>query len=159
MTIPVGLSPEAARAAIKTTLESALSDVTVWDYAPNADPDDVLDAYPCVLVRHSRRPYTLPGGDRTGYAGTFGPRGLATMSFDLELRTQSADGITAERLLDGYVAAGTGATCSMWDALAGDTTLGGVVGGSTVSDFAPPRPLGSGVWSATWTLTVHQRKS
>lgn len=158
MTIAAGLSPQNAREAIGRTLES-LRDVKVYPYAPNADPDDVLDKYPCVIIRHSRSPYSPLGGDRSGFAGTFGPRGLANMSFDLELRTQSQDGITAEKAMDEYVAAGTGAGLSMWDALATDTTFGNVVGGSSVTNFTPPRPIAWGVWSATWTVTIQQRKS
>lgn len=158
MTVTAGLSPQNAREAIARTLES-LRDVKVYPYAPNVEVDDVLDDYPCVIIRHSRSPYAPLGGDRTGFAGTFGPRGLANMSFDLELLTQSADGITAEKTMDEYVAAGTGAGLSMWDALAADTTFGNVVGGSVVTNFVAPRRAGRGVWSATWTVTIMQRKS
>jgi hypothetical protein len=147
-----GLNPRRVREAVKAALDgSGLSrTVAVHAYAPTADPDFTAQ-YPCVLIGWA---------DSADYRMTFGAQGIASLPLELELRTQSADGISAEMALDDLLAAGTGAAASIWDALDADPTFGGVVtAASKCVMTTPPRPLGDGRWSCTFTLTTHAARS
>jgi len=146
-----GLIPKTIREAVKRTIaEAGLGrTVAVHAYAPTADADAVAQ-YPCVLIGWA---------DPAQYRVTFGAQGIASLPLELEIRTQSADGVSAEMALDDLLAAGAGAGSSIWDALDSDATLGGAVRTSTCEMTAPPRPLGDGRWSATLVLTAHAARS
>lgn len=146
-----GLNPEAVREALAQQLANNIQrGVGVHAYAPMIDPNDV-PAYPAILIGHA--------DPSTQYEVTFGPRGIATMHLEVEVRTQSADGVSAERLLDQLWAAGDGQSSSVFDALNTARDLGGVVSTMTIVSARAPRPLGNGVWSAAYVVAVHQPRS
>ena len=146
-----GLIPRTIREAVKKTIDSAGlgRSVAVHAYAPTVDPDAVSQ-YPCILIGWA---------DPADYRLTFGAQGIASLPLELEIRTQSADGISAEMALDDLLAAGTGAGSSIWDALDSDSTLGGAVARTICVMSAPPRPQGDGRWSASLVLTAHAARS
>ena len=146
-----GLIPRTIREAVKATIDSAGlgRSVAVHAYAPTVDPDAVSQ-YPCILIGWA---------DPANYRLTFGAQGIASLPLELEIRTQSADGISAEMALDDLLAAGTGAGSSIWDALDSDATLGGAVRTSTCVPSSPPRPQGDGRWSASIVLTAYAARS
>jgi hypothetical protein len=147
-----GLIPRTIREAVKKTIDQAGlgRTVAVHAYAPTVDPDAVSQ-YPCILIGWA---------DPANYRLTFGAQGIASLPLELEIRTQSADGISAEMALDDLLAAGTGSGSSIWDALDTDRTLGGVVtAATTLVMSSPPRPQGDGRWSASLVLTAHAARS
>ena len=154
-----GLNIGTIRTAIKTVLDlsSIARDVAVYAYAPGPDPD-VVPGYPAVLIGH--------GNAGVDYMLTFGSRGLTQMDLEIEVRTASGDGgMSAERVLDDLLSAGTGTTSSIFDALNTDPTFGGVCT-SVVTKVSPPRPIrpaGPGTpvmfWAATFTLTINQPRA
>lgn len=148
-----GLIPRTVREALAQQLTNNLQMVIgVHAYAPGSDPDFV-PAYPAILIGHA---------DGTDYALTFGARGIAQMSLEVEVRTASGDnGVSAEMAADDLFAAGTGANSSVYDALMTDVTLGGVVSTLKVESVSPPRPIDttSGRWSFTYTVSVYAPRS
>lgn len=146
-----GLNPAAVREALAQQLANNIQHgVGVHAYAPSFDPNDVPDE-DGRIGGHAE--------NSTQYEVTFGPRGIATMHLEVEVRTQSADGVSAERLLDELWAAGDGQSSSVFDALNTDRDLGGVVSTMTIVGARAPRPLGNGVWSAAYVVAVHQPRS
>lgn len=149
-----GLVPATVRAAIKSTLDAASISraLAIYAYRPFWTADQFTQ-YPCLIIGYDTD---------TEYMGTFGPHGLAELHLRLELRTESSDCISAEMAMDAFLAAGTGADSSVFDALLADPTFGGVVGSSIARTATPPRPLEeSGVryWSSFIPLTVYASRS
>lgn len=148
-----GLIPKVIRQAIVDTVKrSAVSrPLALHAYKPiTGEPTE----YPCLLVSHAT------GAD---YATTFGAAGIAEMPFRVEIRCQSADGISGEMALDDLMAAGTGADSSIYDALNADRTLGGKVATYTVVDVEQPEertsPDGTDYWRGAFVLSIKQPRS
>ena len=146
-----GLDPGAIRTAIKTQLGAASISraITVYDYPPEAC------SYPCIAILHA--------GESADYAVTFGATGIASMAFRVEIRTTSADGISAAKALDDLISAGTGADSSVYDALNADHTLSGAIRTFTFTGFSPPQiredVTGTRFMAASFTITCHASRS
>lgn len=146
-----GLNPGTIRTAIKAQIDAASISraLTVYDYPPETV------AYPCVAILHA--------DESPDYAVTFGPSGIASMPFVVDIRTTSADGVSAAKALDDLLTAGTGSTSSVFDALNADHTLGGAIRSFTWSGYTPPQIRedvnGARFMSASFVLLCHVSRS
>lgn len=146
-----GLHPVTVREALQAAIQNAGLDKTVAVHA--YDPGAPHHQYPALIIGH---------GTGVDYAITFGPRGIAVLNLQVEIRTSAVEPAGGGRQLDELLAAGTGANSSVFDALRSDPTLGGVVGDCTVKSATPPRYVDdeSGTyWTSTLPITVHQARS
>jgi hypothetical protein len=151
-----GLAIQTIREAVKTLIDGygITPTAAVHAYPPFITADNTQQ-YPCVLITHAAA--------GTEYATTFGPKGVAQLSLMLEIRTNAADPVSSAIAMDALLSAGTGATRSVFDAVASDPTLGGLVSTSSMLDITQSPTLfqGDGVvyWSAKLALTVYQPRS
>lgn len=148
-----GLNISQVRTSVKDALSKAAfaRKVAVHAYDPYTDPE-AHHQYPCVIISI--------GDDGINYRTTFGAAGVAQLVLRLEVRTP--DGPDGEKMMDDLLGAGDGATSSLFDALANDETLGGVVGSAVALSVTAPRRFTNGTnnyWSATYSLTVNQPRS
>jgi hypothetical protein len=148
-----GLNISQVREAVKKALSGAAfaRTVAVHAYDPHTDPE-AHHQYPCVIMSI--------GDDGIQYRTTFGARGVAQLALRLEVRTP--DGPDGEKMMDDLLSAGTGATSSLFDALAADETFAGTIASGVALSVTAPRRLTNGTsnyWSATYTLTVNQPRS
>lgn len=154
-----GIDLAAVRAAIKNQLDAASlsietstgSSLNLAVYAYKSAP--VLQ-YPCAIIGYA-------SGDDINFAATFGADGLMVFPLQVEIRTNAADGESAEKAMDLFLNAGTGATNSVFAALWSDMTFGGTVGNGTALTCSVPQQRTDGTttyWSATFTLNIYSRK-
>ncbi len=128
------IDPEAIAAAIAAQLEPTELNV----YALPS-PARVL---PCIEVR--------PGSPFIAYQRTFGPNGLAELSFGLEIALPVTAG-WAEAYSRMYALLGTGPATSIFDLLAADPTFSGSVSTSQAGEVDR---LIEGTVDAVSTLTA-----
>ena len=144
-----GLNISAVRYGIAAVIQGNLERaVNVYAYPP------AILQYPAISIDHA-------GGN---YAVTFGAQGLAQLALRVTIDVTAADMQAAAIALDDLLCAGTDATASVYDALTSDPTFGGVVGGSSVTDYTPPTQTiaagdGVPVWRASFVVTVYQPRS
>ena len=94
------------------------ADVNVYAW-PMRTPD-----YPSVSV--------WPGPEYIAYIGTFGANGIADMMLELVIEHSAADDESEFKWIADLLAAGTGFSASLADAVMSDRTLGGVVDDAVV---------------------------
>jgi hypothetical protein len=154
-----GIDLAAVRAAIKDQLDNAslwistsggsMLELAVYAYRSSAGLQ-----YPCAIIGYAS------GGD-INYAASFSNDGLMSFPLQVEIRTNAADGESAEKAMDLFLGAGTGATNSVFAALWSDMTFGGTVGNGTALTCSVPQQRTDGTttyWSATFTLNIYSRK-
>ena len=127
----MAINTKTIRDAIATRIKQRLS--------LECEPFDVpSEIYPRAVVLH--------GQPFIEYHGTFG-RGIATLNFEIEVRTNAADDVSAQIALAKFVDDGTGQASSIVAALEDPTPdLGGIVENLHVIDvqMAPGQPLPNG---------------
>lgn len=74
----------------------------------------------------------FPGTEYVAYIGTFGSAGIADLMLELVVEFSSVDDESEFRLLADLLSAGTGHPYSIFDAVHGDKTLGGLVADAVV---------------------------
>lgn len=149
----VGLNIGNTREALKATIVKAglARDIAIHAYDPYLEAE-AHHQFPAIVISIA--------DNGIEYRRTMGAHGIASLTLLLEIRTQ--DGPDGERVMDDLLNAGTGTSSSLFDAIASDPTLGGVVADAVALSVTSPRRMSNGTttfWSARMALTVTQPRS